>query len=80
MPQTPAPVYLVIASQLLCPLNRLPNIGRLNDDLVDHLTREADILVGTPGEPRTHLTVLSSIIRWKDAHASVHAYNVADAE
>jgi len=74
------PVYLVIASQLLCPLHQLPNIRRLHDGLVDHLTREEEALRSTVGELRSHISVLQSILRWRDLHHSEHAYNLADAE
>jgi len=74
------PVYLVIASQLLCPVNRMPNIRRLNDDLVEHLTKDALTLEGAGGALDTHIAVLQSIVRWKNRNTSEHCYRLGDHE
>ena len=76
----PMPPYLVIAAQLLCPLNRLPNPARLHDDLVRHLALE-DLRLSQPGSGLcTHEGVLRAIERWRGTHPGTHSYDLVEVE
>ena len=74
------PDYLVIAAQLLCPLDRMPNPMRIHDDLVDHLAREDVRLSKSGAALRTHEGVLRSIQGWLWKNSHVPPYDLAEVE